>query len=227
MEKIDKVKNAVTDAAKDAREKLTDAAKDARDKIVDVALDAKDLVMDVAHKIKGEENKDVLSLLKADHTLVSSLFMQIEAPDCPPDVREGLFAQLKYELDTHAQVEEGLFYPAVQKGAEGRTLITHALAEHAVVKQLLAELTALPSGSKDFLAKLSVLKEDVQHHVDMEESKVFSVAREVLDSKQRETLGARIQQEKLTLANSTGKTGTPEMPFGRGQQSQSRPAGSN
>ncbi len=218
MEKIDQVKNAVTDAAKDAREMLTDAAKGARDKIVDVALDARDLVMDVAHKIKGEENKDVLSLLKADHLLVSSLFMQIEASDCPPDVRDGLFAQLKYELDTHAQVEETQFYPAVQKRADGRALITHALAEHELVKTLLAELTALPSGSKDFLANLAVLRENVQHHVDMEESEVFSAAREAMDSDQRQALGARIQQQKLTLANGTGKAGT---------QSQSRPAAGN
>ena len=140
---------------------------------------------------------DAIALLKADHEKVSALFTQLEeTTERAEKTREELFTKLKQELDLHAHVEEKIFYPALKEAEKTRDITMEALQEHHVVKVLLRELVAMGVTSETWTAKLSVLKENVEHHVEEEEGEMFKKARTVLSAEQLKELGALIEQEK-------------------------------
>ncbi len=140
---------------------------------------------------------DAIAMLKADHEKVDGLFSQLEeTTERAEKTREELFTKLKQELDLHAHVEEAIFYPALKQAEETREITLEAFQEHHVVKVLLRELDAMPVTSETWTAKLKVLKENVEHHVEEEEGEMFKKARNLLNAEQLEELGALIEQEK-------------------------------
>lgn len=140
---------------------------------------------------------DAFELLKQDHKKVSGIFEKLDATtERGVKTREELFTQLKTELDIHAQIEEQILYPVLKEVKETHEITLEAFEEHAVVKQLLAELDALSKDDETWGAKLTVLKENVEHHVEEEEGEMFKDARKVLGKEQIDELGARLQQAK-------------------------------
>jgi len=140
---------------------------------------------------------NAFELLKQDHKKVSGIFENLEpTTERGVKTREELFAQLKLELDIHARIEEEIFYPAIKEAKETRDITLEAYEEHNVVKQLLAELDELPKSDETWGAKLKVLKENVEHHVEEEEGEMFTSVREVLSREQIEELGARMEAAK-------------------------------
>ena len=140
---------------------------------------------------------DAFELLKKDHEKVSGIFEKLDATtERGVKTREELFTQLKQELEVHARIEEEIFYPLLKEASETEELTLEAFEEHAVVKQLLAELEALPKDDETWGAKLTVLKENVEHHVEEEEGELFDGAREVLSREQIDQLGTRMEEAK-------------------------------
>jgi len=138
---------------------------------------------------------DPIELLKKDHKTVSELFERIEA--ATGKVKLGIFRQIKNELELHTHIEEVIFYPALEKANETRDLTLEAYEEHKVVKDLLGELDSADAVSDEWEARLTVLKENVEHHVDEEENELFDKANDVLTADEAETLGDRMQAEKV------------------------------
>ena len=138
---------------------------------------------------------DPFELLKKDHKTVSELFERIEA--ATGKVKLGIFQQIKNELELHTHIEEVIFYPALEKANETRDLTLEAYEEHKVVKDLLGELDSAKAVSDEWEARLTVLKENVEHHVDEEENELFDKANDVLTADEAETLGDRMQAEKV------------------------------
>lgn len=140
---------------------------------------------------------DAITLLKTDHEKVAGIFEKLEeTTERAEKTREELFTKLKQELDLHAHVEETIFYPVLKKAEETREITMEGIQEHHVVKVLLRELEAMGVTSETWTAKLKVLKENVEHHVEEEEDDMFKKARTVLSTEQLEELGALIEQEK-------------------------------
>ncbi len=140
---------------------------------------------------------DAITLLKTDHKTVAGIFEKLEeTTERAEKTREELFTKLKQELDVHAHIEETIFYPVLKKSDETRDITMEGIQEHHVVKVLLRELDAMDVGSETWTAKLKVLKENVEHHVEEEEEDMFVKAREVLSKEQLEELGAQMEQEK-------------------------------
>jgi len=140
---------------------------------------------------------NAIELLKADHEKVSGIFEKLEdTTERAEKTREELFTKLKQELDLHAHIEETIFYPVLKKADETRDITMEGIQEHHVVKVLLRELDAMGVGSETWTAKLKVLKENVEHHVEEEEEDMFKSAREVLGNERLEELGALMEQEK-------------------------------
>ena len=140
---------------------------------------------------------NAFELLKKDHKKVSDLFSKLEeTTERGVKTREELFAQLKQELDVHARIEEQIFYPAIKEAKETHEITLEAIEEHNVVKQLLAELEQLPVSEETWTAKLTVLKENVEHHVEEEEDEMFPKAKKVLSEEQVEALGTRMEAAK-------------------------------
>jgi hypothetical protein len=145
----------------------------------------------------GGRKMDAITLLKADHEKVSGIFEKLEeTTERAEKTREELFMKLKQELELHSHIEETIFYPVLKKSEETREITMEGIQEHHVVKVLLRELDAMGVGSETWTAKLKVLKENVEHHVEEEEDDMFKSAREVLSKEQLEELGALMEQEK-------------------------------
>ena len=140
---------------------------------------------------------DAITLLKEDHEKVSGIFEKLEpTTERGVKTRDELFAQLKQELDIHAHIEETIFYPVLKREAETREITLEGFEEHHVIKTLLGELEETAPDTEEWGAKLKVLKENVEHHVEEEEGEMFPTAREVFSKQQFEELGARMEAEK-------------------------------
>ena len=138
---------------------------------------------------------DALELLKKDHQKVKELFEQAE--EAEGKELENIFDQIKTELETHARIEETVFYPAVQKHEEVKDMVLESLEEHKQIKTLLKEMDNLASDSEKFEPKLQVLMENVEHHAEEEEEgKMFPKLRKIMDKQQLEQLGADLQKAK-------------------------------
>lgn len=137
------------------------------------------------------------TLLKADHETVAGILEQIdETTERAIKGREELFTRLKKELDLHARIEEEILYPALEESEETREITLEAYEEHRLVKQLLTELEAEPKDTEEWTAKFTVLKENIEHHVEEEEDEMFKKARKALSQDELETLGEQLQEAK-------------------------------
>jgi hypothetical protein len=140
---------------------------------------------------------NAFDILKEDHKKVSDLFEKLEpTTERAIKTREELFAKLKTELDVHAHIEETILYPVLKEVEETRDIALEAIEEHRLVKVLLTELEQMPKDTEQWTAKLTVLKENVEHHVEEEEGEMFKQARSALSKEQIEQLTTRIQAEK-------------------------------
>lgn len=140
---------------------------------------------------------NAFTLLKADHKKVAGILDKIhETTERAVKTREELFTQLKTELDIHTRIEETIFYPALKNADETRDITLEAFEEHKVVKTLLGELESLSKDKEEWTAKFTVLKENIEHHVEEEEGEMFPKARKVLGEDGAETLGTRMEKAK-------------------------------
>ena len=149
---------------------------------------------------------DAFELLKKDHKNVSQLFKEIEAAS--GQTKKEIFARLKSELDVHANVEERIFYPALENKDEARDITLEAYEEHKVVKDLLGELESSNAPEDEWDAKLTVLKENVEHHVEEEEGELFSKARQALSKQEIEELGVEMEAEKASQLGGPARSKT-------------------
>lgn len=147
---------------------------------------------------------NAIELLKADHDKVEELFEQVKANEDGDNT--AVFKQIKSELDVHAHIEETIFYPRLleQGDEELKKIVLEGEEEHKQVKTLLTELDDLDGTDDVFQAKLKVLMENVEHHVEEEENEMFSLVEEQIEVSELEELGSSLEQEKKR-AMKTGK----------------------
>lgn len=135
-------------------------------------------------------------LLKRQHREVATLFKKAESAGAADERRE-LCEQIAQHLEQHTQLEEQLFYPALDQGGpkKAHELVLESLEEHHVVKLVLEELPQIDFDDEErFHAKLTVLKELVQHHVEEEEKEMFRFAEKLGKDEQR-ALGEQLQEQ--------------------------------
>jgi len=148
---------------------------------------------------------NAFTLLKEDHDKVAGILEKLDATtERGIKTREELFTQLKTELDIHAEIEEMIFYPELEKHDETRDITLEGIEEHRIVKELLAELDALAKDDEVWTAKMTVLKENVEHHVEEEEGEMFPKARQALTEEEIESLGTRLEAAKKKQKAATG-----------------------
>ena len=165
---------------------------------------------------------DAFNLLKADHRKVEELFSQLESASGKKKLQ--VFEQIKTELELHTHIEEKIFYPALEKPEETHDLALEAYEEHAVVKQLLKELSRAKTADDEWEAQAKVLKENVEHHVEEEENELFEKAESALSETDIEALGEQMEAEKERKQGSAaGKRSSGEKP-GAAKKSASKSA---
>jgi hemerythrin superfamily protein len=148
--------------------------------------------------------QDAIALLKSDHKKVKALFSEFDKlkDDGADEDKAAIVAQICNELKIHTTIEEEIFYPAVRKAIEDSDLMDEALVEHAGAKELIAQLEGAAVDDDLYSAKVTVLGEQIDHHVKEEESSMFPKAQKAkVDTA---ALGAKMAQRKMALMEEMG-----------------------
>ena len=133
-------------------------------------------------------------LLKKQHREVKALFKKVEDTD-NPRMRRQLMQEIARSLEGHTLIEEEFFYPAVRglETQKAEEMILEAYEEHHVVKLVLGELPRVNPEDERFEAKMTVLAELVQHHVEEEEKEMFKLAQK-LGKDELTSLGEQMEE---------------------------------
>lgn len=132
--------------------------------------------MHALHKVSAD---DAIGMLIADHKRVASLFAEFERLNNEGRDKDkaSVVREICQELTVHTQLEEELFYPAVRKAINDVDQMDEALVEHACAKQLIRQLKDAAPSDELYDAKVTVLREQIDHHVEEEEGSMFPKAR--------------------------------------------------
>ena len=140
---------------------------------------------------------DALTMLKNDHEKMKKLLNELESTtERGVKTREELFATIKGELTVHETIEEEIFYPALKEHPKAKEIVLEAYEEHHVVDNVMAELEGLDVADETWGAKATVMKENVEHHMEEEESEMFKQARQVFEREELEALGEAMEARK-------------------------------
>ena len=142
---------------------------------------------------------DAIVLLKQDHKTVNTMFKEFEKTKDSASYakKRELVDQILKELVTHAFIEETIFYPAArQLVPETDDHVLESVEEHHVVAWLLSELQHLSPDHETFDAKVTVLIENVRHHVEEEEQEFFPEVRKALGRTRLQELGEQLEAAK-------------------------------
>jgi len=152
---------------------------------------------------------DAIALLKADHRTVEDLFEKFEGA-AGEGRKRAIAEQICLELTIHAKIEEEIFYPACEGKVE-EDLLKEAYVEHDNAKVLIAEIEAGGPDDDFYDAKVTVLSEQIAHHVEEEEKRMegmFSQARRAgLDM---DALGDQLRARKQELLAGFKAAGVPQ-----------------
>ncbi len=144
---------------------------------------------------------DAVSLLKADHREVERLFGQFEkARD--ESRKQQLARRICLELRVHSQIEEELVYPTARAFLKDDEIVNEALVEHQAAKDLIEQIESMTPPDEMFEAKLLVLKEQIEHHVQEEETQFFpQIQKTEMDLK---GVGDQLRTRKAELMGEMG-----------------------
>lgn len=152
---------------------------------------------------KGTIMPDANVLLREDHRKVKELFRKFEATE-DTQAKKAIADTAILELDIHARLEEEIFYPAVRKMSDDvEEIMNEAEEEHHVVEELMKELLQMKADDPMFTAKFTVMSENVEHHIDEEESEMLPKAAE-LGRGTMEELGSLMEKRKQELMSGAG-----------------------
>ncbi|MBM3933397.1 MAG: hemerythrin domain-containing protein [SAR202 cluster bacterium] len=146
---------------------------------------------------------NALELHKADHKAVKGLFKDFRnSGDAAYKTRASIAEKAFRELMVHSQIEEEIFYPAVARatGKEGKELVKEANEEHHVVDVLMGELQNMKSDDENYVAKFTVLMENVEHHIEEEEGEMFPEFEESISEEELGAIGEKLLKRKEALA---------------------------
>ncbi len=138
---------------------------------------------------------DIYQILRQEHDEVQDMIdKQLEGKKSgKPDM---LLKDIQQHLSIHLSGEEKLLYPLLTKSEESKEDAFEAYEEHHVAKLTLNELMKMSPDDERWHAKLTVLKELIDHHVQEEERNLFKAAKKVISSDQAREIGQKYQQEK-------------------------------
>jgi hemerythrin superfamily protein len=164
--------------------------------MADVRKDASGRADKVAHGAKD----DAIAMLAKDHADVRNLFAkydELAADQAEGEERRALAEQICAMLTAHATIEEEVFYPAARDAGVEGDLLDEAEVEHAAAKDLIEQIRSMSPDDALYNAKVAVLGEYIDHHVDEEEGEIFPRCREA--KMDLDCLGATLAERKSEL----------------------------
>ncbi|GAB3764950.1 hemerythrin-like domain-containing protein [Nocardioides ginsengisegetis] len=143
---------------------------------------------------------DAIVLLKDEHQLIRKAFTDFEEAGDKAYAAKGAAVDRIIELLTvHTYLENEVMYPRVRELLpEVEDDVLESYEEHHVADVLVVELAAMKPDSERFVAKTTVLIENVRHHMDEEEQEWFPKVREGLGRTVLQEIGAEMIEARKT-----------------------------
>lgn len=142
----------------------------------------------------ARDENDPIVLLETDHRRLEELLKQGEkTTERAVKERPRILTTLIAELEVHERIEETILYPALKSHDQARETVLEGYQEHHVADLLVKELRQLAPGDERWGAKFKVLQENIEHHIQEEESAMFRTARAVLSREELDDLGVRMK----------------------------------
>src|SRR5271170_7456757 len=143
--------------------------------------------------------------LKNDHDQVKEMMTRIEGLSPRASASKvKLFEEMKAALTAHLRAEEKVFYDAMKPDKSAYVSVLEGSEEHHVADLLLREISRLSPSNEKWAAKFTVLKENVEHHVEEEEGEIWAKAREMFDDAKAQELGQAFVAEKEKQLSKVG-----------------------
>src|SRR3954464_12513926 len=140
---------------------------------------------------------DGLKLLKDDHDRIKKMLSQIESTtERGVKTREELYTKIKAELMVHEAIEEEILYPALKEHPKAKDIVLEAYEEHNVVDMVMTEIDETPFDPDTWAAKFTVMRENLEQHIEEEASDMFDHCRQVFDDEELEALSAEMHGRK-------------------------------
>ena len=136
--------------------------------------------------------------------------VRFQSPSCATacmkasETRTELFATIKAELTVHEIIEEEIFYPELKAHPKATDIVLEGYQEHHVVDVLMGELEALDVSDEMWGAKAKVMQENIEHHIEEEETEMFPKARQVFDRAELVDLGERMAAKHVGELRAAG-----------------------
>lgn len=141
---------------------------------------------------------DPLQLLKNDHEKVKDLFERYDLiAEDDYGSKQEIARQIFEEAEAHMDVEEEIFYPAVENAGQD-DMVSESIAEHEIVKGLINDLRDMAPDDAEYAGKMKAMQESVEHHIREEEDNMFPFAQENLQE-QWDDLGAEMADLKKEI----------------------------
>ena len=137
----------------------------------------------------------IYDILMQEHREVEQLLNQVTQGTPDQQQIEHLYKM----LEAHTHAEEQTLYQDLQEAAQTHEIVLEAIEEHHVADMLLKEIRTLKPTDERVAAKLTVLKENVLHHVQEEEQQMFPKAKQVMDDQWAEKMGQQFHQAEQQL----------------------------
>jgi hemerythrin superfamily protein len=140
---------------------------------------------------------NAVKMLKQQHREVEKLFEKFEAAKSA-ERRRKAFEAIADALAVHAAIEERHFYPGVKK-RQTEDILLESVEEHLEIKRVIADLLHTEPDDDGFDAKVKVLQEDVEHHVEEEEDELFPKVEKLIDEEELVAIGEAMEETEKEL----------------------------
>lgn len=146
---------------------------------------------------------NALELLKKDHDQVKELLEELDSTsENEVEKRRELFERVKTEMGAHEDMEEEIFYPALKEHPKAKEIVLEGYEEHHLVDHIMGQLGEVSFEDETWAARFTVMKENIEHHIEEEEDEMFDKAKSVFDENELDELGSRMQQRKKEILSS-------------------------
>ena len=148
---------------------------------------------------------DAMKLLEEDHRTVKKLLEEGEKTSEQATARRTeLLNELLVNLRIHETIEEEIFYPALEEHAKTKDIALEGYEEHHAVDRIAEELIALEPSDETWHAKFTVMKENIEHHIEEEEGEMFQKARQALDDDELSEIADMMESRREELRAQAG-----------------------
>ena len=155
--------------------------------------------------LESENSEDIINLILRDHVPLKDLIQILKDSETEREQKQGAFEEFALLLTNHAKSEEQSLYVEMKEHKDLRVESFEGDTEHAIADQLVQEINATPDDD-EWTAKVKVLAESVEHHIEEEEEEMLVEVEEKLDRKTRMAIGAeyiRLKKEYDSLSFQT------------------------